>query len=77
MKKHEILSSQARAALFDPPTDPAAIVPALHFLARGHGADPPAAAAPPIGSGSPSISPIGFQAARRGPRKLPPLIRSR
>jgi hypothetical protein len=26
MKKHEILSSQARAALFDPPTDPAAIV---------------------------------------------------
>src|SRR5271166_6165604 len=26
VKKHEILSSQARAALFDPPTDPAAIV---------------------------------------------------
>jgi hypothetical protein len=26
MKKHEILSSQARAALFDPPTDSAAIV---------------------------------------------------
>ena len=26
MKKHEILSPQARAALFDPPTDPAAIV---------------------------------------------------
>jgi len=26
MKKHEILSSQARACLFDPPTDPAAIV---------------------------------------------------
>ena len=26
MKKHEILSPQSRAALFDPPTDPAAIV---------------------------------------------------
>jgi TnpA family transposase len=26
MKKHEILSQQSRAALFDPPTDPAAIV---------------------------------------------------
>jgi TnpA family transposase len=26
MKKHEILSSQARAALFDPPTDSTAIV---------------------------------------------------
>src|SRR5208283_5937201 len=26
MKKHEILSAQSRAALFDPPTDPAAIV---------------------------------------------------
>src|SRR5271165_5769484 len=26
MKKHEILSPQYRAALFDPPTDPAAIV---------------------------------------------------
>ena len=26
MKKHEILSSQARAALFDPPTESAAIV---------------------------------------------------
>jgi hypothetical protein len=25
MKKHGIISSQARAALFDPPTDPAAI----------------------------------------------------
>jgi len=26
MKKHEILSPQSRAALFDPPTDPAEIV---------------------------------------------------
>jgi hypothetical protein len=26
MKKHEILSPQSRAALFDPPTEPAAIV---------------------------------------------------
>ena len=26
MKKHEILSPQSRAALFDPPTDPTAIV---------------------------------------------------
>ena len=26
MKKHEILSPQSRAELFDPPTDPAAIV---------------------------------------------------
>jgi hypothetical protein len=26
MKKHEILSPQSRTALFDPPTDPAAIV---------------------------------------------------
>ena len=26
MKKHEILSPQSRAAQFDPPTDPAAIV---------------------------------------------------
>jgi len=26
MKKHEILSPQSRAVLFDPPTDPAAIV---------------------------------------------------
>jgi hypothetical protein len=26
MKKHEILSPQSRAALFDPPTAPAAIV---------------------------------------------------
>ena len=26
MKKHEILSPQSRAALFDPPIDPAAII---------------------------------------------------
>ena len=44
MKKHEILSPQSRAALFDPPTDPAAIVRHLHVLARRPGADPPAAA---------------------------------
>ena len=31
MKKHEILSPQSRAALFDPPSDPAAIVPHYTF----------------------------------------------
>ncbi|HXZ45617.1 MAG TPA: DUF4158 domain-containing protein, partial [Pseudolabrys sp.] len=34
MKKHEILSPQSRAALFDPPTDPAAIVRHYTFSAE-------------------------------------------
>ena len=34
MKKHEILSPQSRAALFDPPTEPAAIVRHYTFSAE-------------------------------------------
>ena len=61
MKKHEILSPQSRAALFDPPTDPAEIVRHYTPSRRHHDA---VLHKPAVHRSRPGDQPVGRQYKR-------------